>query len=84
LRLPSAQLVDGGIVVLGAFDAVYWTDDVANYETALHALLPSSTGKLELWASGTVSPRASRELSARGWEVHDHAAEALAESAKGT
>ncbi len=84
LRLPSAQLVDGGIVVLGAFDAVYWTDDVANYETALHALLPASAGRLELWASGTVSLRASSELSARGWEVHDHAAEALAESANGT
>jgi len=80
LRLPSAQLVDGGIVVLGAFDAVYWTDDVANYETALHALLPARTGRLELWASGTVSLRASSELSARGWEVHDHAAEALADA----
>jgi len=84
LRLPSAQLVDGGIVVLGAFDAVYWTDDVANYETALHALLPASTGRLELWASGSVSLRASSELSARGWEVHDHAAEVLAESVSGT
>jgi hypothetical protein len=84
LRLPTAQFADGGIVVLGGFDAVYWTEDVANYETALHALLPAVAGKLEVWVSGTFSPRAVSELSARGWEVHDHAAETLAESAHGT
>jgi hypothetical protein len=84
LRLPTAQFGDGGIVVLGAFDAVYWTEDVAEDEEALHALFPGSAGRLELWVSGTLSPRASSELSARGWEVHDHAAETLAESAHGT
>ena len=84
LRLPTAQFADGGIVVPGAFDAVYWTEDVAEDEAALHALLPASAGKVELWVSGSVSPRASSELSARGWEVHDHAAETLAESAPGT
>jgi hypothetical protein len=84
LRLPTAQFADGGIVVLGGFDAVYWTADVAEYEAALHALLPTTAGKLEVWVSGTFSPRASTELTARGWEVHDHAAEALAESAHGT
>ena len=84
LRLPTAQLTDGDIVVVGAFDALYWTEDVADDEAALHALLPAAAGRLELWVSGTCSPRASRELSARGWEVHGHAAEALAESAHGT
>ena len=84
LRLPTAQCADGGMVVVGAFDAVYWTEDVAEYEGALHALLPASSGKPEVWASGSVSPRATSELSARGWDVHDHAAETLAESAHGT
>jgi hypothetical protein len=84
LRLPTAQFADGGIVVLGGFDAVYWTEDVAGYEAALHALLPASARRLEVWASGTFSPRARSELSARGWEVHDHAAEALTEPAHGT
>ena len=67
-----------------AFDAVYWTEDVAEYETALHALLPASSGRPEVWVSGSISPRATSELSARGWDVHDHAAETLAESAHGT
>jgi hypothetical protein len=79
LRLPTAQFADGRIVVLGPFDAIYWTEDVAEDEAALHALFPASAGRLELWVSGTFSPRANSELSARGWEVHDHAAETLAD-----
>ena len=78
LRLPTAQFTDGGIVVLGSFDAVYWTEDVATDEAALHALLPAGPSRLELWIAGTISPRAGSELAARGWDVHDHAAETLA------
>jgi hypothetical protein len=78
LRLPTAQFADGGIVVLGSFDAVYWTKDVATDAAALHALIPASQSGLELWIAGTLSPRASSELSARCWDVHDHAAETLA------
>jgi hypothetical protein len=81
LRLPTAQLADGKIAVLGSFDAVYWTEDVAGYETALHAALhaalPPDSGGLELWLSGTVSPRARDELTARDWEVHDNAVASL-------
>jgi hypothetical protein len=78
LRLPAAQFADGGIVVLGAFDSVYWTEDVATDEAALHTLLPTGLNHLELWTSGTLSPRARSELAARGWDVHDYAAETLA------
>jgi hypothetical protein len=77
LRLPAAQLADGGIVVPGAIDALYWTEDVAIDEAALHALLPLSSGKLELWVSGTVSTRARRELESRGWDVHADAAQVI-------
>lgn len=78
LRLPAAQLSDGRIVVLGAFDAVYWTEDVAGYEAVLHGLLPPTTNGIELWLSGAISPTARTELTSRGWEVHEHAFEALA------
>jgi len=73
LRLPAAQLSDGHIAVLGAFDSVYWTQDVAGYEADLHALLPEGSKGLEVWSSGTISPRARAELVKRGWEVHDKA-----------
>jgi hypothetical protein len=78
LRLPAAQFADGGMVVLGAFDAVYWTEDVATDEAALHALLPAGLNHLELWISGALSARARSELTAHGWDVHDHAAATLA------
>jgi len=77
LRLPTVQLGDGTIVVLGAFDAVYWTEDVDRYESALRATLPAGSKGLELWLSGAISPRARTELTTRGWEVHDNAVEAL-------
>jgi hypothetical protein len=71
LRLPTAQTSDGGIVVVGAFDAVYWTEDVAGYEAALHAALPPAATGLQLWLSGSISPRARSELTSRGWDVHE-------------
>jgi len=84
LRLPTAQFADGRIAVVGAFDGVYWTEDVATYEAALHALLPAGSSNLELWVSSTLSPRARSELEARGWDVHDRAAQTLAEPARAT
>jgi hypothetical protein len=77
LRLPTAQFADGGTVVLGAFDAVYWTEDVATDGAALHALLPPNPSRLELWIAGALSSRAGSELKSRGWDVHDHAEHAL-------
>lgn len=70
-RLPTALTRDGHIVVIGAFDAVYWTEDVAGYEVALHAALPSQATGLQLWLSGSISPRARSELTSRGWDVHE-------------
>jgi hypothetical protein len=77
LRLPTAQTSDGRIIVIGAFDAVYWTEDVAGYEAALHAALPPTATGLQLWLSGSISPRARSELTSRGWDVHDNAEEVL-------
>jgi len=84
LRLPTAQTADGRILVVGSFDAVYWTEAVAVYETELHAAVAPSPKGLELWLSGAVSPRARTELTSRGWEVHDHALDALGEAPKPT
>jgi hypothetical protein len=79
LRLPTAQFSDGRIAVFGAFDSVYWTQDVAGYESALHGLLPQASKGLELWLSGAISPGARAELTNRGWDVHDKANEALSD-----
>jgi hypothetical protein len=62
-------------MVIGAFDAVYWTEDVAGYEAVLHAALPPASTGLQLWLSGSISSRARSELTSRGWDVHDGAQE---------
>jgi hypothetical protein len=77
LRLPTVQTRDGRTVVLGAFDAVYWTEEVAGYESALHAALPPTSHGLEVWLSGSISPVAREQLTSHGWVVHDQAEEAL-------
>jgi hypothetical protein len=84
LRLPTGQTADGRIVVVGSFDAVYWTSDVAGYETALHAALDPAAKGLDLWLSGSISAQARTELTKRGWQVHDHALDALGDAPKPT
>ncbi len=79
LRMPGALTQDGRVVVAAAFDAVYWTADVAQYESAMHAALPGEIKALEGWVGGRVSPRARRELTALGWQVHDQAWTSLPE-----
>jgi len=76
LRIPAAQRADGHVLLTGAFDSVYWTQDVAGYESALRQALPADAPR-EVWLSGAISPRARAELSQRGWDVHDRAAAML-------
>jgi hypothetical protein len=73
VRLPAAELVGGRLVVCGAFEAVYWTEDVANGEAQVRQSLPpqpEGAGR-ELWLLGSLSDRARNELRDRGWAVHE-------------
>jgi len=73
VRLPAALRTDGGIVVCGAFEAVYWTEDVSRLEEELRAALPATPAGAarELWVAGTLSERARRAGHDRGWDVHE-------------
>lgn len=72
VRLPAAQMADGRVIVCGAFDAVYWTQEVADREYELEHSLPASAGPVHvLWLAGRASDRARAELQRRGWDVHD-------------
>lgn len=72
VRLPAAELADGRLVVCGAFEAVFWTQDVAaNEEQLQRSLPPQQPGKArELWLEGTVSDAARSALRDRGWNLH--------------
>jgi hypothetical protein len=71
LRLPAALRAGGGVVVCGAFESVYWTEDVSQLERQLWTALPPHTplGR-ELWITGTLSRRAQRAAQDLGWELH--------------
>ncbi|HEY4213654.1 MAG TPA: ChaN family lipoprotein [Steroidobacteraceae bacterium] len=79
VRLPTAQLSDGRVAVFGAFDAVYWTQDVARYCSELRsALAADRVPGVDVWLLGTASTRARRELASLGWTVHEQAANSAA------
>jgi hypothetical protein len=73
LRLPAALRADGNVVVCGAFEAVYWTEDVSRLDGQLRAALPIAPAgaKRELWVAGTLSERARRAGQDLGWDVHE-------------
>jgi len=73
LRLPAGLRADGSFVVCGAFESVYWTEDVARLELQLRGALPgtaASAGR-ELWVAGTLSELARQAAHARGWQLHE-------------
>ena len=80
LRLPSALRADGGIVVCGAFEAVYWTETVAQLEQGLRTAMPPQPpgSAREMWLAGTLSERARRAGLDLGWQLHEAPDEAPA------
>lgn len=73
VRLPAALRADGSIVVCGAFESVYWTEDVAKGEEQLRNTLASEVGGAarELWVAGAISDGARTALRDRGWRLHE-------------
>jgi hypothetical protein len=73
VRLPAAERADGQLVVCAAFEAVYWTKDVAESEEQLERLLPPQRNGIvrELWIAGAMSARARGALQAREWSLHE-------------
>jgi hypothetical protein len=74
VRLPAARLADGRIVVCGAFDAIYWTSDVAVGERGIRESLPAANAPTvrEIWLEGRVSERARSEFEQHGWRIHEN------------
>jgi hypothetical protein len=73
VRLPAAVRADGNLVVCGAFEAVYWTEDVSRLDEQLRTALPMTPAgaRRELWIAGTLSERARRAGHDLGWDVHE-------------
>lgn len=73
VRLPSALHADGSLVVCGAFESIYWTQDVARLEDQLEKALPQLApgATREGWVAGALSDRARAALREHGWQLHE-------------
>jgi hypothetical protein len=72
VRLPVALGADGHLVVCAAFEAIYWTQGVAQLEAELRAALPAQAAGMprEAWFEGELSALARAALESRGWQLH--------------
>ncbi len=74
IRLPAARTRDGRLVVCAGFDALYWTERVADgaRQIAL-AYRDAAASERQFRLAGTASPRLRTEVESLGWKVHDNA-----------
>ncbi len=72
IRLPAARTRDGRLVVCAGFDALYWTERVADgaRQIAL-AYRDAEATERQFWLAGTASPRLRAEVENLGWQVQD-------------
>lgn len=70
IRLPAARTADGRLVVCAAFDAVYWTERVANGARAFDGVYRDErAAERQVWLSGAISARARAGIERLGWTL---------------
>jgi hypothetical protein len=74
-QFAASKTINGTLVFNFPADYVVWTEPMALWMTAANQLVNNLPGVKErqLWLTGTLSPRARREIESRGWQIHDHA-----------
>ena len=74
-QFAVARAANGALVFNLPLDYLVWTEPMAQLLTGANQLvnnLPDIKEK-QVWISGTLSPRARKEIESRGWQVHDRA-----------
>ncbi len=74
-QFAVSQTTNGALVVNLPLDYLVWTEPMAQALTAGNQLVNTLPGikEKQLWFTGTLSPRARKEIGSRGWQIHDHA-----------
>ena len=69
-ELAAGRTADGSLVFCAPLDHLVWTESIGRFITAANKVI-DETGpkKKQLWVTGTLSPRARKELENRGWQV---------------
>ena len=70
-----SRSVSGALVVNLPLDYLVWTEPMAQMLTLANQMVNELPGikEKQLWLTGTLSPRARKEIESRGWQVRDRA-----------
>jgi len=74
-QFAMSRTVNGALVANFPADYVVWTEPMARWMTGANQVVNNLPGVKErhLWLTGSLSPRARKEIASRGWQIHDHA-----------
>jgi hypothetical protein len=75
-QFAVARTVNGALVINFPADYLVWTEPMAQLILAANQLVNSNLPGVKekhLWLTGSLSPRARKEIESRGWQVHDRA-----------
>jgi hypothetical protein len=78
-EFAAARTIKNEVVFNVPLDHLVWTQDMAQLLTAADARVTQLTRPVnkQVWASGTMSARAKREIERLGWQVHERSEEQL-------
>ena len=74
-QFAMSRTVNGALVANFPADYLVWTEPMARWMTGANQAVNNLPGVKErhLWLTGSLSPRARKEIASRGWQIHDHA-----------
>jgi hypothetical protein len=77
--LPAGRTTGGNLVFNSPLDHLVWTEPIATFINAVDKVVQETGGikGKEFWVTGTVSPRAKKELESRGYRVQERSEERL-------
>ena len=71
----ASRTANGALVVNLPLDHLVWTEPMAQLLTQANQMMSELPGikEKQVWLTGTLSPRARKEIESRGWQVRDRA-----------
>ena len=71
----ASRTANGALVVNLPLDYLVWTEPMAQLLTSANQMMSELPGikEKQVWLTGTLSPRARKEIESRGWQVRDQA-----------
>ena len=75
-QFAAARTNNDALVFNVPLDYLVWTEPMAQLLLGANQLVNSTLPGIKekhVWLTGTLSPRARKEITSRGWQVHDHA-----------